>query len=126
MVFEIGAPERAETVIRAKLDRGERLMGFGHRIYRVRDPRADVLAHAAGRFYSDGGDRRLYDLARSVEATALRVLREHKPDRRLDTNCGILYRHAVAWSGTADRTVHPDLCRGTGTGLGRALPGTAS
>jgi citrate synthase len=86
MVFEIGAPERAETVIGAKLDRGERLMGFGHRVYRVRDPRADVLAQAAERFYSNGGDRCLYDLARSVETTALRLLRERKPDRRLDTN----------------------------------------
>jgi citrate synthase len=86
MVFEIGTPERAETVIRAKLDRGERLMGFGHRIYRVRDPRADVLAQAAKRFYSSGGDQRLYDLAQDVEATALRLLRERKPERRLDTN----------------------------------------
>ena len=86
MVFEIGAPERAEAVIRAKLDRGERLMGFGHRVYRVRDPRADVLAQAAERFYANGGDRRLYELARAVESTALRLLREHKPDRRLDTN----------------------------------------
>jgi citrate synthase len=86
MVFEIGTPERAETLIRAKLDRGERLMGFGHRIYRVRDPRADVLAQAAQRFFSRGGDQRLYDLARSIETTALRLLREHKPDRRLDTN----------------------------------------
>jgi citrate synthase len=86
MVFEIGAAERAEAVIRARLDRGERLMGFGHRVYRVRDPRADVLAHAAERFYSSGGDRNLYDLVRSVEATALRLLRERKPDRRLDTN----------------------------------------
>jgi citrate synthase len=86
MVFEIGSPERAETVIRARLDRGERLMGFGHRVYRVRDPRADVLAQAAGRFFSSGGNRRLYDLARSVEITALRLLRERKPDRRIDTN----------------------------------------
>jgi citrate synthase len=86
MVFEIGSPERAEAFIRAKLDRGERLMGFGHRIYRVRDPRADVLAQAAERFYSTGGDKRLYELARTVEATALRLLRERKPDRRLDTN----------------------------------------
>jgi citrate synthase len=86
MVFDIGKPERAETVIRAKLDRGERLMGFGHRIYRVRDPRADVLALAAERFYSSDGDRSLYDLARMVETTALRLLRELKPDRRLDTN----------------------------------------
>src|SRR3989440_498514 len=86
MVFEIGTPERAETVIRAKLDRGERLMGFGHRIYRVRDPRADVLAQAAQRFYASGGDQRLYHLAQQVEATALRLLRERKPERRLDTN----------------------------------------
>ena len=86
MVFEIGTPERAEAVIRARLDRGERLMGFGHRIYRVRDPRADVLARAAERFYSSDGDRSLYDLARQVETTALRLLRERKPDRRLDTN----------------------------------------
>jgi citrate synthase len=94
MVFEIGTPERAEAVLREKLDRGERLMGFGHRVYRVRDPRADVLAAAAERFYrgggssggSGGGDEGLYALARSVEATALRLLRERKPDRPLDTN----------------------------------------
>ena len=86
MVFEIGSPERAEAVLCEKLDRGERLMGFGHRVYRVRDPRADVLAAAAERFYRRGGDEGLYDLARSVEATALRLLRERKPDRPLDTN----------------------------------------
>ncbi len=86
MVFEIGKPERAEAVIRGMLDRGERIMGFGHRVYRVRDPRADVLAAAAERFYSSGGDRSIYELARHVEATALRLLREKKPDRRLDTN----------------------------------------
>jgi len=86
MVFDIGSPDRAEAVIRAKLDRGERLMGFGHRVYRVRDPRADVLGRAAEQFYADGGDRALYDLARSVERTALRLLHERKPERRLDTN----------------------------------------
>jgi citrate synthase len=89
MVFEIGTADRAEAVLREKLARGERLMGFGHRVYRVRDPRADVLAAAAARFYQaggGGGDVALYDLARSVEATALRLLREHKPDRSLQTN----------------------------------------
>jgi citrate synthase len=86
MVFEIGTADRAEAVLREKLARGERLMGFGHRVYRVRDPRADVLGAAAERFYLQGGDRGLYELARSVEATALRLLREAKPDRRLDTN----------------------------------------
>lgn len=86
MVFEIGTPEHAEAVIRAKLDRGERLMGFGHRVYRVRDPRADVLGQAAERLFASDVDRSVYELAREVEATALRLLREHKPDRRLDTN----------------------------------------
>lgn len=86
MVLEIGTPERAEPIIRARLDRGERLMGFGHRVYRVRDPRADVLARAAERFYATDGDRGLYELARAVEVDALRLLRERKPERRLDTN----------------------------------------
>jgi len=86
MVFEIGTPERAEEVIHSKLARGERLMGFGHRVYRVRDPRADVLAAAAERFYATGGDRELYTLARAVEKIAVRVLAERKPERRLDTN----------------------------------------
>jgi len=86
MVMEIGQADRAEAVIRRKLARGERLMGFGHRVYRVRDPRADVLAMAAERFYATEGDRKLYELARAVETTALRLLAEHKPDRRLNTN----------------------------------------
>ena len=70
-------------------------MGFGHRVYRVRDPRADVL-DAALRALRDASSRlsgerstevvELYDLARHVEQTALRLLRERKPDRRIDTN----------------------------------------
>jgi citrate synthase len=86
MVFEIGNPDRAEEVIVSKLARGERLMGFGHRVYRVRDPRADVLAAAAEKFYATEGDREVYQLARQVEKIALRVLAERKPNRRLDTN----------------------------------------
>ena len=86
VVFEIGDVSRAEPYLREKLGRGERLMGFGHRIYRVRDPRADVLAVAAGRLYTTDGDRELYDLALGVEQTALRLLEEHKPGRNLQTN----------------------------------------
>jgi citrate synthase len=86
MVFEIGAAERAETVLRRKIESGGRLMGFGHRIYKVRDPRAEVLGAAAERMYSGAGDLRLYELARAVEAAALRLLEEYKPGRRLQTN----------------------------------------
>ena len=86
LVFEIGEASRAERILRQKIESGERLMGFGHRVYRVRDPRADVLAVAAERLFTRGGDLSLYTLARSVEATALRLLEEHKPGRRLQTN----------------------------------------
>jgi citrate synthase len=86
MVFEIGSADRAEEVILSKLQRGERLMGFGHRVYRVRDPRADVLAGAVEKFYATEGDPQLYTLAREVEKTALRILAERKPGRRLNTN----------------------------------------
>jgi citrate synthase len=86
MVFEIGEASRAEAILRGKIERGEKLMGFGHRIYKVRDPRADVLAAAAERLFTRAGDMSLYMLARSVEATALRLLDEYKPGRRLQTN----------------------------------------
>jgi citrate synthase len=86
MVFEIGEASRAEEVLRRKIGAGERLMGFGHRVYKVRDPRADVLATAAERMFTRAGDMRLYELARSVEATALRLLEAHKPGRKLQTN----------------------------------------
>jgi citrate synthase len=86
VVFEIGSAENAEAVLRERLRRGERLMGFGHRIYRVRDPRADVLAAAAERLYATDADGELYDLALKVEETALRLLAEHRPGRNLQTN----------------------------------------
>jgi citrate synthase len=86
LVFEIREADRAERVLREKLGRGERLMGFGHRIYRVRDPRADVLAEAAERLYNTEGDTELYELALDVERAALRLLAEHRPGRNLQTN----------------------------------------
>lgn len=95
MVFAIreraarsGRPIRdeAEDHVRHALSRGERIMGFGHRVYRVRDPRADVLATAAERLFSSGGDAELYRDAREVESVVLRALRDTKPGRRLDTN----------------------------------------
>lgn len=86
MVLEIGTADRAEEYIRAKLARGERLMGFGHRVYKVRDPRADILAAAAEELFRNDGDSGLYDLAKSVEEIALALLEEAKPGRRLQTN----------------------------------------
>ena len=86
MVFEIGEASNAEAFMRAKLERGERLMGFGHRIYKVRDPRADVLSRAAEELFRSDGDVQLYELAREVERVALGLLDEYKPGRSLRTN----------------------------------------
>ncbi len=87
MLLEIGSADRAEAWVRNELTAGRRIMGFGHRVYKVRDPRADVLAKvvdamAAARLE----DRALFDLARAVESTTLKVLDEVKPGRNLRTN----------------------------------------
>jgi citrate synthase len=86
MLTEIGSVQKIPDFIkRVKAGEG-RLMGFGHRVYKVRDPRADVLAKAAERMFTRAGDMSLYTLARSVEATAIGLLEEYKPGRRLQTN----------------------------------------
>lgn len=86
MIFDIGERSQAEPYLLAKLMKGERLMGFGHRVYRTRDPRAIVLAKATEEMYRAKGDMALFDLARHVEETALRLLAEHKPNRVIKTN----------------------------------------
>lgn len=82
MLDAVGTPARAEAVLRSALARGERLMGFGHRVYRVRDPRADALKAA---LLTLPPSPRM-ELALAVEAAALKLLREKKPDRPLETN----------------------------------------
>ena len=87
MLDEIGTPSNARAWIEAALARGDRLMGFGHRVYKVRDPRADALKGAVRRL-TEGSDTmpgRL-EFAEAVEAAALAVLKERKPNRPLDTN----------------------------------------
>jgi citrate synthase len=83
MLDSIGELSRIRPWLVDALARGERLMGFGHRIYRVRDPRADVLKGAVARLRDDGGRIRF---AEAVEAEALALLAEKKPGRALKTN----------------------------------------
>lgn len=83
MLDAIGEEARIGEWIDAALARGERLMGFGHRIYKVRDPRADVLREAVETL---GGRGRDLGFAAQVEAYARRALTISKPERRLDTN----------------------------------------
>lgn len=86
MVFDIQREGDAEGYLRRKIEAGDRFMGFGHRVYKVRDPRADVLAVAAKKLYEEDGDMELYTLAGEVEQEALRLLEEYKPGRNLKTN----------------------------------------
>ena len=86
MLREVHDSGDPETWIRERLDSGERLMGFGHRVYRVRDPRAAVLSTAAERFYEADEDRGLFETATAFESVARELLAEHRPDHRLDTN----------------------------------------
>ncbi len=83
MLDAIGTPANAERYIDAAMARGERLMGFGHRVYRVRDPRADALKVALGLFPQNAGR---VAFAEMIEKTALARLKLKYPARSLDTN----------------------------------------
>jgi len=110
MLDEIATPDRAEGFIRPAVERGERIMGFGHRIYKTDDPRSLLLRSIVTQF---GGP--LVDLAVGVERTVVDTLAELKPGRHLYTNveyyacvvmdiCGIP-RHMFTPTFAAARTI---------------------
>lgn len=82
MLKDIGKPERAEAWIREELKAGRRLMGFGHRVYKTTDPRAEILREISGRTANKG----FVELARKVEETGIRILQEKRPERKLYAN----------------------------------------
>jgi citrate synthase len=81
MLDEVEREGDAEAWVRRALDRGERLMGFGHRVYRAEDPRARVLRRTAREI---GSSR--FEAAEALERAALAELQARKPDRVLATN----------------------------------------
>lgn len=81
MIEEIERSEDPRGYVKGVLDRGERLMGFGHRVYRAEDPRARVLRRTAREL-----DAPRYEVAAALEEAALAELRERRPDRVLETN----------------------------------------
>jgi citrate synthase len=82
-LHEIGSPERAEKWVRELVGRGERVMGFGHRVYRAYDPRAAALRTVAE---SMGTNAEWLENAVKIEDVVLRVLAELKPHRVIKTN----------------------------------------
>jgi citrate synthase len=81
MIEEVERVGDARKVVTAILDRHERLMGFGHRVYRAEDPRARVLRRTC----KELGAKR-YEAAEALEQAALAELRERRPDRPIETN----------------------------------------
>ena len=82
MLHDIGTPERAEEWIRNELKSDRRLMGFGHRVYRTTDPRAEILRQIA----EQNAPRGLIELAKKVEETGIRILQQYRPQRKLYAN----------------------------------------
>jgi citrate synthase len=81
MIAEAEDSGDARAVVKGILDRNEKLMGFGHRVYRAEDPRARVLRATAQRLAAPR-----YEVAAALEQAALTELRERRPDRAIETN----------------------------------------
>src|SRR5256886_17147666 len=81
MLDAIGTEDKAEPWLRDAVERGDRLMGFGHRVYKTDDPRSTMLRGIAERL---GGPK--VDLAKAIERKAIEGLPEMKPGRQLYTN----------------------------------------
>jgi citrate synthase len=102
LLVEIEEPERAREVVAAKLAGGQRIMGFGHAVYRTEDPRAVMLRNVARRL---GGP--LAELATHVERTVVEVLAELKPDRRLYANVEFYAAVVMSLCGVAPEMFTP-------------------
>ena len=81
MIEEVEKRGDARAYVKDLLDKGERLMGFGHRVYRAQDPRSRTLRRTCEEL---GAPR--YEVAKALEEAALAELRERRPDRVLETN----------------------------------------
>ena len=81
MIAEVERTGDADAVVAGILDRSERLMGFGHRVYRAEDPRARVLRRTARELSAPR-----FEAAAALETAALSALRERRPDRAIETN----------------------------------------
>ena len=82
MLNEIGSVANVDPWLTRAFDQGERLMGFGHRVYKAEDPRAEILRGMA----EEASDPAVFALSRQTEERALAMLEERKPGRRLYTN----------------------------------------
>ena len=83
---EVRSPDRAEQYVRDTLGRGDRIMGMGHREYKVRDPRAKHLEAMAHKLADHVGSTKWYEIASALELASRKVLQEKKPDNTIYAN----------------------------------------
>lgn len=97
MMDEIGTEANVEPWLRAKLERGEKIMGFGHRVYKTYDPRGAALKKIVAEFAQTN---RLFKISLLVEEKTIELLEEYKPGRRL-------YPNVEFWAAGVLRTILP-------------------
>jgi citrate synthase len=78
MLLQIGTPDRVESYVREKLDAGDKIMGLGHAVYHVDDPRAHILAPMSRRVGERFGETKWYEISRLLEKTAKEEFRKRK------------------------------------------------
>ncbi|MFY4729531.1 citrate synthase [Nitrospira sp. BLG_2] len=91
MLREIGTLDKARPYVEHALQNKKKLMGFGHRVYKVKDPRATVLQELCRRLFKECGSSPLYEIALEVEAAAGRVLNSKGIYPNVDFYSGIIY-----------------------------------
>jgi citrate synthase len=91
MLKEIGSPDRARQYVEDKLRAKQKLMGFGHRVYKVKDPRATILQGLCERLFRVSGPSPFYTVALKVEETAEKLLQGKGIYPNVDFYSGIIY-----------------------------------
>ena len=91
MLREIGTPGRVRGYVEQKVQAKEKLMGFGHRVYKVKDPRATILQNISERLFKETGASPLYDVAVEVERVAADLLGSKGIYPNVDFYSGIVY-----------------------------------
>lgn len=91
MLRAIGTPARVRSYVEEKLKANEKIMGFGHRVYKVKDPRATILQQLSERLFKECGTSPLYDVALEMERVVTDVLRGKSVYPNVDFYSGIIY-----------------------------------
>ena len=122
MLRDIGTVDRVRPFIEAKIGTKQKLMGFGHRVYKVKDPRATILQALCIRLVHECGGSPLYDVAFRVEEVAADLFHDKPVYPNVDFYSGIVYDKM----GMETEPVYAVVCHGKGERLAGTLVGAAS